>query len=326
MEKVFLDANIYLDFYRYGKDDLEEMEKLVALINDNEIKLHVNSHLQDEVRRNRENVLAQTIDKISKNSFKFEVPRICEGDSRVKLIREKLSEANKNLTTLINDTKEQALKKELPADKLVNKLFEMATVIQVTNDDIDEAKLRTELGNPPGKKGSIGDAIHWITFLQHDYGDFHVVSRDGDFASELDNNSLDGFLENEWSSKKSYSQIKLYPMLTRFLSENFSNIKLSDEAVKSDLIGQLASSGSFATTHSVIKDLSKYSFFTRLQVVRLIEILVENPQVGWIGSDEDVKKFYLGIENKAQYAPQNLWSAAAAFLEIDEFDYFGFPF
>lgn len=54
VSRVFLDANVYLSFYAYGKDDLEALEKLLYLVEHEEILLYTNSHLLDEVKRNRE--------------------------------------------------------------------------------------------------------------------------------------------------------------------------------------------------------------------------------------------------------------------------------
>ena len=36
---LFLDANVFLSFYHFGKDDLETMHKAVKLIEDKEIRL-----------------------------------------------------------------------------------------------------------------------------------------------------------------------------------------------------------------------------------------------------------------------------------------------
>ena len=52
--RLFLDANVFLSFFEFGKDDLNEMSKAVNLVSDGDIVLFTNSHLLREVRRNRE--------------------------------------------------------------------------------------------------------------------------------------------------------------------------------------------------------------------------------------------------------------------------------
>ncbi len=61
---------------------------------------------------------------------------------------------------------------------------------------------------------------------------------------------------------------------------------------KENLITALYESETFATTHSVIADLSKHKDFSDDQIKRLVEIGCTNTQVEWIIRDEDVHKFY----------------------------------
>jgi len=57
MRRLLIDANIYLEFYRFSRDDLEELRKLAQLVLSDEIVLYVSEQLRDEFRRNRERVL-----------------------------------------------------------------------------------------------------------------------------------------------------------------------------------------------------------------------------------------------------------------------------
>ena len=74
MRYLFLDANILLDFYRFGDDDIEEIGKILALINDKEITLYSNSHLKAEVERNREKVLAESLKSLESARFSVRAP------------------------------------------------------------------------------------------------------------------------------------------------------------------------------------------------------------------------------------------------------------
>ena len=59
-----------------------------------------------------------------------------------------------------------------------------------------------------------------------------------------------------------------------------------------NLIQQLSESGSFVTTHGIIKMMTQYSDWTDTQVEELCEIANKNSQVNWILSDPDVLEFY----------------------------------
>ena len=52
--KIFIDTNVYLKFYHYSNDELEELRKLIVLIEQGEILLYVPSQVFNEFTRNRE--------------------------------------------------------------------------------------------------------------------------------------------------------------------------------------------------------------------------------------------------------------------------------
>ena len=60
---------------------------------------------------------------------------------------------------------------------------------------LDKATDRTEIGNPPGKKGSLGDAIIWESLLGHAPDEpLHFVSDDIDYKSKLNKLKMKDFL------------------------------------------------------------------------------------------------------------------------------------
>lgn len=59
-----------------------------------------------------------------------------------------------------------------------------------------------------------------------------------------------------------------------------------------ELIDQLQDSSNFATTHYLIRKLSRSGFWTAFQVEALCRAAVDNSQVGMILNDDDVFKFY----------------------------------
>lgn len=325
MRQLFLDANIILDFFRFGKDDISEMEKLLALINGKEVRLLTNSHLKAEVERNREKVLASSLQGLQQSKFEFNPPKICAGFSQLDAIRKQIGAANKELIDLIGELKKKALAKDLPADDLIKSLFEASTNDTIGASEIEAAANRVNLGNPPGKGGSIGDACHWEYLLSKNLYRVDIISRDGDFASPLDDTRISEFLLMEWKRGVEYRGVTLYKTLTSYFEKNFPQIKLSEEARKNELIEQLSSSSSFASTHGIISQLSEHRFFTVAQVVRLFEILLQNDQVSWISMDRDVRDFYLRLENKAHHVPTEWVDEVSKLLQVDRDDFF-FPF
>ena len=64
---IFIDANIFLDFYRLSYGDLEELRKIAKLTENEKITLYLSELLVDEYSRNRENAIAQAVNQF-KNS------------------------------------------------------------------------------------------------------------------------------------------------------------------------------------------------------------------------------------------------------------------
>ena len=198
---LFLDANIYLSFYLFGKDDLEEMMKVVKLVRDEEITLHTNSHLSKEIARNREVKIAEGFTAIKATNFAREYPHYFGDYAELQNLRAKLKEVSQLHSALIERARSDIEKKTLKADRLIAGLLKLGTSNEISPASVERAILRSELGDPPGKKGSIGDAIHWQSLLSSDALSIDIVSLDADFASALDSNKISAFLHEEWKSK-----------------------------------------------------------------------------------------------------------------------------
>lgn len=324
MRSLFLDANILLDFYRFGDDDISEVGKLAELIKGNEIVLYSNSQLISEIERNREKVLSESFGELKANKFNVRAPNYCASFPEFIVLEDALKIAGKSHASLLAALEKRVKNRDLPADKVIQTLLENAKQLNIDSALVDKAKLRIDLGNPPGKKGSLGDAVHWECLLTLSNGYFFdLVSRDGDFASALDSEKVKSVLQAEWQSTfGEYSDISLFPSLGSYLRVRFPEIKLSDEAAKNELIGRLEVSPNFSTTHAIIAELNAFNFFTSAQVVRLFEILVSNSQVGWIGNDADVFEFYSKLQSKSHVVPDSIQDQAAKLLGVDVTDFF----
>ena len=109
--------------------------------------------------------------------------------------------------------------RRLQADLLLARLFDQATLLETTPDLIEAARRRMFLGNPPGKRASIGDAINWETLLTHVPSGvgLTLVSADGDYVSALNRTKLKIFLRDEWQKSKATTELYYYPTLSQFL-------------------------------------------------------------------------------------------------------------
>lgn len=299
MKYLFLDTNVLLNFYRLSSETIEELEKLVAAIEKKEIFLAINEQLTDEFWRQRENVIADALGSFSGKKLPTKFPMIIRNHDDFEELETKTKELQKLTEKIIGDTTTQAREETTNADKLIHKLFKKATLAKIDPNLLNDARARVERGNPPGKRNSIGDAIHWEILLKSiPYEEnLYIVTSDLDFYSKLEPSKIDNFLEDEWYEKKN-ADIFLYNSLSKFFVEQYPNIKLAEDFEKEGYISQLVNSGSFQMTHAAIASLNKFDSFSDNQVKRMIEAAIENNQINWINTDSDVNAFYTNLHNK----------------------------
>lgn len=305
---LFIDTNIFLSFYHLSSDDLEEIHKLAILLDKGEVKLFLPEQIKDEFKRNRENKISDALKKLKEQAKKTQFPQICKDYAEYSDIQNLQKEFNRQLSILIdkltNDIKEINLK----ADKKIMELFDKAIMIETSPELIAKAKFRMDVRNPPGKNGSLGDAINWEALLEvvPNGEELHLVADDKDYYSVLDNNILKDFLSNEWNNKKD-SKIKFYRRLSQFFKEHYPDIKLATELEKEFAIKDLVNSKSFAKTHLAIAQLSKYAEFSKAQSNELVQAAINNSQVNWILCDSDILEFYQSlISNYSDYIDDTL--------------------
>lgn len=297
---LFIDANIFLDFYHLSGGDIEELKKLVALVENRDIVLFSSPQLREEVKRNRDAKISDAMRDFTKANFKLSFPAFCKHYNEYEELRAHIKNANKKHAELVQKAMGDVKGRCLAADVLIDDLLGKSQEIEPRRELFDAAVKRFRLGNPPGKKKvTLGDEINWESLLAGvpDKEDLMFISGDGDFCSPIDGDTLNAFLIAEWVDKKT-SDIHFYKSLSDFLKDKFPQIRLASDVKTASLVEQLAQSGSFATTHALIASLSKVTDFPAHQIEELVSIAELNNQVGWIIDDDDVMKFYKGILEK----------------------------
>ena len=207
-------------------------------------------------------------------------------------IRELLSELKKKQDTIIKKAESDTKNRNLLADNMFKEIFQPSKIFEISPEVFDNASKRLDMGNPPGKKGSMGDAINWEVLLAKvpKGEDIHIISEDKDYYSVFDDQSPHPFLYDEWTETKT-SEMYVYRTLSEFIKKHFDSVAFTFDTDKDSLIDQLSESMSFSNTHSIIADLQTYSYFSLDQVRRILSAAVENDQVGRIVWDYDVSDF-----------------------------------
>jgi hypothetical protein len=277
------------------KDDLEKLTEAFKFAAEGEIDFVTTEQVKSEFQRRRSAIVAKSLAAFKELKIPG-IPAMAKGLAEMEgfvQARKAISSAHKSLLTALQ---QNAIDVGLGADEAVAKLFDVSTLIDTTPEIVNKALLRVDCGNPPGKKGSLGDAINWeaLLTLSDVDDDFIVVTQDGDFRDHLKSTEINDFLRNEWSSSHK-GKVILFQSLSEFIANSFGDVNIESFAVVDAKITSLAGSGSFADTHSAIAELSTVTYFTRRQAIRLVHILDDNSQVNWIFSDDDVIGFYRNL-------------------------------
>ena len=290
---LYLDSNIWLNLYHFSNDNLEEFEKLKYA----EVNIYLPKQTKDEVNRNRNNKINDAIKKFDVKKFKSpQIPNIFkEYKDEYKAFNDKIEKIERIITDWHNKVDNDIKNRELAADQVIDELFESAIFIESDNY-YEEAVKRMNIGNPPGKNNSYGDALNWLSLLYEteENKEFIFITEDMDYYNDFKNNVPNDFLLDEWRREKN-SKITFYTNLKEFFSKYLPNIRLDDEIDKEKLIESLSDSSNFTTTHLIIAELSEYDYFNKEQKLELLKIAYINNQVNWILNDHDVEDFYINL-------------------------------
>lgn len=279
MKYVFIDANVYLSFYEYSDDDLNKLQALVNFQNTRKLKVINNRQLYDEFKRNREARIQSAISQFSSPSV-GKIPRLFDqykdDNKELRNLVDKAEKLHEGLLTQISTAVESY---SLTADNLVKELFK--SVKDERNQELlTKAKERVSFGNPPGKRGSLGDAYHWEHLLSEvpNEHDLAIVTGDKDWISPVSGLRLNDYMRQEWEEKKK-SKIKLYRTIREYFGNEYPDIKLDGKYQQDLWIDNLMESGSFDRSRSVLLRLSGLGDFTDEQLQKIVRASIDNSQI-----------------------------------------------
>jgi len=208
---IFLDTNIYLDFYR-----LRSVAKLLLSLQSVKDKIFLPEQVRNEVIRNR---LKAALERIGEDDKKLSIEIVPFPDllTQIALTSDHPS-LEEEWTIFGNRSKE--LKKEYKSvlaktarhiaegvDPISQGLQEVFLNVRAHNDEqLKKARLRKELGHPPGKPNDpLGDQLAWEQLIStvEDTEDIWIVSRDSDYLITFhDEVILNPYLYEEFTRQR----------------------------------------------------------------------------------------------------------------------------
>ena len=295
---IFIDTNIFHDFYRIASEDIEELKKLVNEVASDNIILWLPEQVKYEFYTNRESVLKNDVNKTLKalQDYKPQYPNILKHAPQFNEIKDKFENYKAPLVELICDLEGKMANRELAADLLIENLFEKATPIEITTEIHDEAKRRVELGRPPIKSSTnIRDGVNWESLKASDIdGRLFMITGDTDYYCPLYKKEGHNVLIREWGESKS-TELVFYQSLNEFFREHLGYINLREEEAKAQSVEFFVKSASFEQTHFAVDQLGEFSSLDAMQTTAVLSAALENSQIRSILLDDDVFMFYESI-------------------------------
>jgi predicted nucleic acid-binding protein len=242
MSKIIIDTNIYLNFYRLDSgQSLEMLKNLNQLIKNKNFKLVLPKQIEDEFIRNKNSKSAIYGDHILNFekglSVQFKIPHLIKSSQKIKQIEKTIKKLQSQKEDAVKDYKNRVFNPNSKINQQIDLLFSNAIRPPETNEVLQKAWFRNLRGNPPRKdNSSFGDAIIWESILEQcTDDDLILISGDGDFESEINQEDIHEFLKTEWS-KKTDKKIMLYTKLGSFINQQSTNKKkpIKEETIQEE--------------------------------------------------------------------------------------------
>jgi Mg2+ and Co2+ transporter CorA len=215
---LFIDANKYLDLYRIDKG-----KKLLAPLGEQVDYIFVTQQVFSEVQRNKILVAAEFLRQKSKELKlqTFNLPDHLSSTSidhrndilqQMSEIAQKIKNINAEIDALVLGIMEQISRSEDEVSKALSPIF--AKSVLHSPQELQRARDRRELGNPPGKSTNpIGDQLTWEQILTQFEGKkrLWIISRDGDYGTVYNGKGfLNRFLYDELCNIASEPEVYLF--------------------------------------------------------------------------------------------------------------------
>ncbi|WP_459940459.1 PIN domain-containing protein [Deferrisoma palaeochoriense] len=265
---LFVDTNIYLDFYRIRNEVKVPFLSHLEAIKD---RLIMTDQVEMEFKKNRQNAILEGMAEL-KYPNRISVPGVIKQDKSSQALNRDV-ERIKGRIDKLKTRLENVLERPTVYDqvyKVLQRLFAKKKDIDLYRKskkryEIRElAKKRFILGYPPRKKNdtSIGDAVNWewmIHIAKEKNVDIWIVSRDSDYGVTFKSR---GFI-NDWLRQEFKERVNkrrniiLCPMLSQALKEFEIPVTIEEEKEEErvvELVGEINAVSSACATPLLSKN------------------------------------------------------------------------
>jgi len=243
---LFIDTNIWLDFYRSRNETGLALLKHAEAVSD---RIIVTYQLESEFKRNRQAAILEGMQEL-KSPAQVPRPGIFSDAKASEVLARSMKEADKRVRAL-----KAKLTKVLdnpaahdPVYQACQRIFHRQDPLVLTRDDPARHVIRRKAfrrflhGCPPRKRNdiSIGDAINWewmIHCAKAENAELVIVSRDSDYGIHFENKAyVNDHLKQEFGERVSRKRkLLLYVKLSDALKHFAVPVTAQEEAAEAEI-------------------------------------------------------------------------------------------
>ncbi|SHH42640.1 PIN-like domain-containing protein [Flavobacterium defluvii] len=276
MNILYIDANIFLGFYNSNRPEFKKLLNSIIEVKD---KIFFTEQFKYEIDRNKLNVFKQSIDNYTKQVSLVNtiLPEHLDKDHSSKLIswnnsRKELEiqikESNNKLLEILNETLQNVSSSEDNVSKALSSLYKKSRKPSI--DNLNKARLRKEIGNPPGKKSDpLGDQLSWEMLLNiaENINRIWIISKDQDYYTEnKDVLYLNPILKNDLIQLNPTIEIKVFNKLSEALKD-FNDLESIKSIPSKNELELISISESF--------DPKNYDSINNITDIEILHLLAE---------------------------------------------------
>lgn len=267
---LFVDTNIWLDFYRAKTDAALALLRHLETISDRIIVTH---QLEMEFKKNRQNAIWEGLQEL-KSPQQIQRPGLFSDAKEVRSIQDGIKAADARVKKL-RDRYIKALQKPTvhdPVFKICQRIFHKKNNLHLAREDKERHVIKRKafrrfiLGCPPRKKSdtSIGDAVNWEWMVHCAVArkaELVIVSRDSDYGITFDGSSvINDHLAQEFSERVSRRRkVVLFSKLSDALKLFRVPVTVKEEQEEEVLVQTSeVTTGTMTSTNETLRDIVKY--------------------------------------------------------------------
>jgi hypothetical protein len=284
---LFIDTNIFLDFYRARNDAGISLLSKIDALHDQTI---TTCQLAMEFKKNRQKVITESVSLLKPPEFNLSTPAFLSDAATVKVIKDRIQDVKRRVEKM-KDRILSTMENPKTHDRIyqtMQRLFNNTSTLNLSHDTPEykavwrKALRRFLEGRPPRKKEdtSAGDAINWewiIHCIQQTNRDVIIVSRDADYGLTVNGKGY----ANNWLTdevKQRVNQQRKLILVDRLSAAlKLLDVKVTQEEIRSER----AIIESTVPRNREVEGLIEAEIFGLLHGEEMSSLIAETNACGW---------------------------------------------